>query len=89
VWRLGSNATSDDQKFKADKLLREIAVGTGFGIRYDLSFFILRFDFGVKVYDPSQDSRERFVLDDLKLKRLFRRTEANSLNINLGVGYPF
>lgn len=89
VWRLGSNATSDDQKFKADKLLREIAVGTGFGIRYDLSFFILRFDFGVKVYDPSQDSGERFVLDDLKFKRLFRRTEANSLNINLGVGYPF
>ena len=89
VWRLGSNATSDDQKFRAEKLLREIAVGTGFGIRYDLSFFILRFDFGVKVYDPSQDSGERFVLDDLKFKRLFKRTEANSLNINLGVGYPF
>ena len=86
VWRLGSNATSDDQKLKADKLLREIAVGTGFGIRYDLSFFVLRFDFGVKVYDPAL---ERFVLDELKFKHLFRRTEANSLNINLGVGYPF
>ncbi|SEI75127.1 Outer membrane protein assembly factor BamA [Dyadobacter sp. SG02] len=86
VWRLGDNATSDDQKFKADKLLREMAVGTGFGIRYDLSFFILRFDFGVKVYDPAL---ERFVLDELRLKHLFRRTEANSLNINLGVGYPF
>lgn len=85
VWRLG-NASSDDQKFKPDKLLREIAVGTGFGIRYDLSFFILRFDFGVKVYDPSL---QRFVLDELRFKHLFRRTEANSLNINLGVGYPF
>ncbi|MCF0070419.1 BamA/TamA family outer membrane protein [Dyadobacter sp. CY261] len=85
VWRL-ANATSDDQKFKANKLLREMAVGTGFGIRYDLSFFVLRFDFGVKVYDPAL---ERFVLDELKFKHLFRRTEANSLNINLGVGYPF
>jgi hypothetical protein len=89
VWRLGSNATSDDQKFKADKFLREIAIGTGFGIRYDLSFFILRFDFGVKVHDPSRDRGDRFVLDDLDFKHLFRRTEANSLNINLGVGYPF
>ncbi len=85
VWRLGKE-NQDDQKFKANKFLREIAVGTGFGIRYDLSFFILRFDFGVKVYDPAL---ERFVLDELKLKHLFRRTEANSLNINLGVGYPF
>lgn len=85
VWRL-SNATSDDQKLKANKFLREIAVGTGFGIRYDLSFFILRFDFGVKVYDPAL---QRFVLDELKFNHLFRRTEANSLNINLGVGYPF
>ncbi|MGV3602863.1 MAG: BamA/TamA family outer membrane protein [Dyadobacter fermentans] len=85
VWRLGKE-TPDDQKFKANKLLRELAVGTGFGIRYDLSFFILRFDFGVKVYDPAL---QRFVLDELRLKHLFRRTEANSLNINLGVGYPF
>ncbi|ACT93941.1 translocation and assembly module lipoprotein TamL [Dyadobacter fermentans] len=85
VWRLG-NATSDDQKFRPEKLLSEMAVGTGFGIRYDLSFFILRFDFGVKVYDPAL---QRFVLDELRLKHLFRRTEANSLNINLGVGYPF
>ncbi|GGN01083.1 membrane protein [Dyadobacter beijingensis] len=85
VWRLGKE-TPDDQRFKANRLLRDLAVGTGFGVRYDLSFFILRFDFGVKVYDPAL---QRFVLDELKLKHLFRRTEANSLNINLGVGYPF
>ncbi|WP_353717909.1 BamA/TamA family outer membrane protein [Dyadobacter sp. 676] len=85
VWSLRATAT-EEQKFKAGKLLREMAVGTGFGIRYDLSFFILRFDFGVKVYDPAL---QRFVLDELRLKHLFRRTEANSLNINLGVGYPF
>lgn len=86
VWRLSGNATSEDQKLKLNSLLREMAVGTGFGIRYDLSFFILRFDFGVKVYDPAL---QEFVLDELKFKHLFRRTEANSLNINLGVGYPF
>lgn len=85
VWSLRAAAT-EEQKFRADKFLREIAVGTGFGIRYDLSFFILRFDFGVKVYDPAL---QRFVLDELRFKHLFRRTEANSLNINLGVGYPF
>lgn len=85
VWNLNSTAT-DQQKFKADKFLREMAVGTGFGIRYDLSFFILRFDFGIKVYDPAL---QRFVLDELQFKKLFNRTQSNFLNINLGVGYPF
>ncbi|MHA4738504.1 translocation and assembly module lipoprotein TamL [Dyadobacter sp. MSC1_007] len=85
VWNLGSTAT-EEQKFKPNKLLSEIAVGTGFGIRYDLSFFILRFDFGVKVYDPAT---QRFVLDELKFNKLFNRTQSNFLNINLGVGYPF
>lgn len=85
VWRLGKE-TPEEQKFKPNKLLSEIAVGTGFGIRYDLSFFILRFDFGVKVYDPAT---QRFVLDELKFNKLFNRTQSNFLNINLGVGYPF
>ncbi|TLU99618.1 hypothetical protein FEN17_21855 [Dyadobacter luticola] len=85
VWNLNSNAT-ESQKFEASSFLREVAVGTGFGIRYDLSFFILRFDFGIKVYDPAL---QRFVLDELQLNRLFKRTQSNFLNINLGVGYPF
>ncbi|MCE6990231.1 BamA/TamA family outer membrane protein [Dyadobacter sp. CY323] len=85
VWNLNSTAT-ESQKFEANSFLREIAVGTGFGIRYDLSFFILRFDFGIKVYDPAL---QRFVLDELKFNKLFNRTQSNFLNINLGVGYPF
>ncbi|NIJ53304.1 outer membrane protein assembly factor BamA [Dyadobacter arcticus] len=85
VWNLNSTAT-ESQKFEANSFLREIAVGTGFGIRYDLSFFILRFDFGIKVYDPAL---QRFVLDELQFNKLFKRTQSNFLNVNLGVGYPF
>ncbi|MCF0043438.1 translocation and assembly module lipoprotein TamL [Dyadobacter fanqingshengii] len=85
VWNLGSTAT-ESQKFEPNKFFKEIAVGTGFGIRYDLSFFILRFDFGIKVYDPAL---QRFVLDELEFNKLFKRTQSNFLNVNLGVGYPF
>jgi hypothetical protein len=85
VWNLGRTATTS-QKFEPKSFAREIAVGTGFGIRYDLSFFILRFDFGVKVYDPAV---QKFVLDELEFSKLFKRTQPNSLNVNLGVGYPF
>jgi outer membrane protein assembly factor BamA len=85
VWSLNRSAP-DAQRLKADSFMKEIAVGTGFGIRYDLSFFILRFDFGTKVYDPST---QKFVLDKLEFNKLFNRRQENFLNVNLGVGYPF
>ncbi|WP_025763877.1 translocation and assembly module lipoprotein TamL [Dyadobacter tibetensis] len=85
VWNLNQNAEAE-QKLDFKNFTRQIALGTGFGIRYDLSYFVLRFDFGIKVYDPSV---QRFVLDELDMARLFKRTQNNFLNINLGVGYPF
>ncbi|PWJ59216.1 outer membrane protein assembly factor BamA [Dyadobacter jejuensis] len=85
VWSLNQNADAD-QRLHPSTFLKQIAVGTGFGIRYDLSYFVLRFDFGIKVYDPSV---QRFVLDELNWGKLFNRTQQNFLNVNLGVGYPF
>lgn len=88
VWNLNNDAT-ESSRLVADKFLKQIAVGSGFGIRYDLSYFVLRFDFGFKVYDPYY---QRFVLDELnfqKISNIFDRTRKNFLNINLGVGYPF
>ncbi len=68
------------------KFFREIAVGTGFGLRYDLNFVVIRFDFGAKVYDPYL---QRFVLDELQFSKLFNNRQTNFLNLNIGVGYPF
>jgi hypothetical protein len=33
---------------------KDIALGTGFGLRYDLSF-CYRFDFGFKTYNPANE----------------------------------
>lgn len=96
VWSF--NAANESQNLKAKSLLKDLAVGSGFGIRYDLSFFVLRFDFGIKVYDPSleptegdipSNKRRGFVLDEFDFGKPFKRTQSNFLNVNLGVGYPF
>lgn len=84
VWNF--NGSDETQKLKGSEFFKQIAIGSGFGIRYDLSFFILRFDFGIKVYDPSV---QRFVLNEFNFRKPFERTQSNFLNINLGVGYPF
>ncbi len=85
VWNTTSNSDAT-QRLAANKFFKDIAVGTGFGIRYDVSYFVLRVDFGIKVYDPSV---QKFVLDELNPSKLFNRTQPNFLNVNLGVGYPF
>ena len=59
--------------------LKDIAVGSGFGIRYDFDFFVLRFDTGFKTYDPSQTLGSRW----------FQQYNFRNAVYNIGINYPF
>lgn len=73
--------------FNPATFYRDIAIGSGFGIRLDFSFLIVRFDFGTKLYDPARPLGERWLLDKISWRRPFG--EANQTILNLGIGYPF
>lgn len=60
--------------------LDQIAVGTGAGIRYDLSFLVVRFDVGVGLHLPYTTSRSGWY----NIPR-FR----DALGLHLAIGYPF
>ena len=88
VWKwhqINSPAKIDKANFDLTRFYKEIAVGTGFGLRWDLSYFLFRFDWGIKVVDPSRPAGSRFVLDEFSL----RRKQQYGLNWNFGIGYPF
>ena len=68
--------------FKFDKFYKEIAIGTGFGIRFDFSFFVFRFDLGIKIRDPKEPEENRWILGARKLK-------SDDYMLNVGIGYPF
>lgn len=87
VWAIAT--TSDERaKFKLNKFYKEFGVGTGFGLRFDFSFLILRFDVGIKVWDPARELGDRFVLDGF---RFFKPYTPNNEPViyNIGIGYPF
>jgi outer membrane protein assembly factor BamA len=65
--------------------LRDLAVGTGAGLRFDLSFFVVRADWGVKVFDPAQPLGRRYVLNEFSMKR----RSVYGTNFNFAIGYPF
>jgi hypothetical protein len=83
-----NNEDKGNSEFKVNQFFREIGVGTGFGLRFNFSFLILRFDVGIKAYDPARDEGEKFVLH--KLRFFGPYTSHNEPVIyNIGIGYSF
>jgi outer membrane protein assembly factor BamA len=79
IWNVLDNTEDSKAKFTRIKDLEYIALGSGFGLRYDLSFFVVRFDLGFKTYNPANESGSRW-LKDFNFARSV---------INFGINYPF
>lgn len=79
VWNLWDDVEDPKMRFDSLKDLSEIAVGSGFGLRYDFDFFVFRFDTGFKTYNPALDIGQRWW------------SEYNFKNavFNIGINYPF
>ncbi|WP_231928768.1 BamA/TamA family outer membrane protein [Formosa sp. Hel1_31_208] len=79
IWNVFDNVEDDRATFTGFDSLKDIAVGSGFGIRYDFSFFVLRGDIGFKTYDPSRELGNRW----------FKDYNFSNAVYNIGVNYPF
>jgi len=79
IWDIsGSEFVEEDGRFKNLSSLKDIAIGSGFGIRYDLNFFVLRLDIGFKTYEPYLDNN-----------KWFKNYNFASAEYNIGINYPF
>ncbi|NHM00708.1 translocation and assembly module lipoprotein TamL [Flavobacterium difficile] len=79
IWNVFDNVEDEKLKFKGAKSFEEFALGTGFGLRYDFGFFVVRGDFGFKAYNPAKRYEERWLKDVNLSKTVF----------NIGINYPF
>jgi hypothetical protein len=67
-------------RFHAKDFLREMALGTGLGLRYDLDFLIIRLDWGLGLHVPYDTGRSGYFNADT-----FRRHQT----LHFAIGYPF
>lgn len=79
IWNVLDDVTDESAMFKDFKSLKDIAVGSGFGVRYDFSFFVVRLDLAFKTYNPSDEIG----------KRWFRDYNFSNSVLNIGINYPF
>ncbi|HEY9049777.1 MAG TPA: BamA/TamA family outer membrane protein [Ohtaekwangia sp.] len=83
IWLLRNDSTRAGGQFHRDTFLKQLAVGTGAGLRFDFSFFILRLD----VAFPLRRPNEGWVTKDIDLGS--SRWRGNNLVFNIAIGYPF
>lgn len=86
IWLLRENPDKPGAKFSGD-FMKELAVGTGFGIRIDISLLVLRFDLAWPIRKPYLPENDRWVLDEIDFGSKYWRKD--NLVFNLAIGYPF
>jgi len=87
IWLIKSNPTIAVNPFSFSKFVDEIAVGAGFGLRIDVSFFILRFDLATPLRKPWLEEKQRWVTNQINFGDPAWRKE--NLVLNVAIGYPF
>ncbi len=81
IWTLKNDPDRPGSKFSSS-FLKEIALGYGWGIRFDFNYFLIRFDFGYKLRSPYKSSETNSHFIPLDGQGLFG-------NLNVAVNYPF
>jgi outer membrane protein assembly factor BamA len=82
IWAINEKDNREGAQFKFNQFYRQIAFGTGTGLRFDMSYFILRLDLGVKLRDPSVTEDRGWILGT-------RPYSNNDFNLTFAIGYPF
>jgi outer membrane protein assembly factor BamA len=79
IWNVLDNVDDEKYVFKNFNSLKNSAIGSGFGFRYDFNFFIVRLDLGFKTYNPSEAEGRKW----------FKDYNLDKSVINIGINYPF
>lgn len=87
--RIIDNCGPDGNPHINDPFYKQIAVGTGAGLRLDFSYFIIRLDMGVKLRYPFPRNLWEGQVNERQYWEDFKGWGFRDLTFNLGFGYPF
>lgn len=79
IWLLKDDPYRPGGKLEASHFLRDIALGTGVGLRVDLGMIVIRGDLGYGLHTPYADAQRHY----------FNVPFRNAFAFHLAIGYPF
>lgn len=80
VWLLRDRENIEGGKFSLSGLAKNIGLGTGAGLRYDLSFLVIRVDCGVAIHAPYDTGKSGYY----NIPKF-----SDGLGVHFAIGYPF
>ena len=80
VWLMRKDENRPNGEFTLKNFPKQIALGTGFGLRYDLDFLVFRLDLGIGLHDPYDTGKSGYY-NIPKFK--------DSMALHFAIGYPF
>ncbi len=80
IWTIHNYENQPGGMFRFNTFWKQIALAYGIGLRMDFSYFLLRFDLGVKAHNPAMN-QERWPIIHPRWKR--------DTSFHFSVGYPF
>ena len=80
VWNIHEEEYSENGKFYVRNFFKQMAVGTGVGVRYDMGMFVIRLDWGLGLHLPYETGKNGFY----NIQRF-----KDSHSFHFAVGYPF
>lgn len=80
IWLVREDERRPGGKFSMKNFPNNIALGTGAGLRYDLSFLVVRLDCGVALHVPYETTKSGYY-NIPKFK--------DGIGLHLAIGYPF
>lgn len=81
VWLLRGEEQRPGGRIGLKGLPKELALGTGFGVRYDFSFIVVRADVGIPLHAPYDTGKSGYYNIAGKFWK--------GLVLNIAIGYPF
>ena len=88
IWLIKSDDIEKQKGvFNQSTFLKQMAVGTGAGLRLDASFFVLRFDLAFPLRIPYNEQGNRWVMNEFAFEKKDWRKK--NLVLNVAIGYPF
>ena len=80
VWTIKEYENQPGGVFKFSKFFEQLALSYGLGLRMDFTYFLVRFDLGMKAHNPAS-GQEHWPLVHPSLKR--------DAELHFSIGYPF
>ncbi len=80
IWLLREDPDRPEGRLKAGHFFKDLALGTGFGIRYDMDFLVIRFDVGIGLHLPYETGKSGYY----NLPRF-----KDGMGYHFAIGYPF